>query len=126
MPGYYRLQPEDLLPSDEELQMLRTVKSAPGTGEAIGSVIGTGLGTIGGGLVGSLLGPGGTVAGTIGGAGLGSTFGGKLGQLIGSGIGGMIAEGPEKQLADIEMQRQGKIEAQQMRDEALRRLLETA
>jgi uncharacterized protein YcfJ len=115
MPGYYRLRPEDLLPSDEELQMMRTAQSAPGTGGAIGSAIGTGLGALAGGLIGN-----------VPGAGIGATLGGTAGQLIGSGIGGMIAEGPEKQLADIEMQRQGKIEAQQMRDEALRRLLESA
>jgi len=126
MPGYYRLQPEDLMPSDEELEMMRTAQSAPGTGEAIGSAIGTGLGTIGGGLVGSLLGPGGTVAGTIGGAGLGGTLGSQLGRLVGGGIGGMVAEGPEERLAEIEQERQEKITAQQMRDEALRRLLETA
>jgi hypothetical protein len=123
MPGYYRLQPEDLMPSDEELEMMRTAQSAPGTGEAIGSAIGAGLGTVGGGLVGSLIAPG---AGTLTGAGLGGTLGSQLGRLVGGGIGGMVAEGPEERLGEIEQERQEKITAQQMRDEALRRLLETA
>jgi len=123
MPGYYRLQPEDLMPSDEELEMMRTAQSAPGTGEAIGSAIGTGIGTIGGGILGNIVAPG---VGTIPGAGLGATLGSQVGRMIGGGIGGMVAEGPEEQLAEIEQERQEKITAQQMRDEALRRLLETA
>ena len=123
MAGYYRLQPEDLLPSDRELEMMKTAQSAPGTGEAIGSAIGSGIGMIGGGLLGTALGPG---VGTVGGATLGAGLGSQVGRLIGGGIGGMIAEGPEEELAKLEQERQEKITAQQMRDEALRRLLETA
>lgn len=123
MAGYYRLKPEDLLPSEKELEMMKTAQSAQGTGEAIGSVIGSGLGMLGGGLLGTALGPG---VGTLGGAGLGGTLGSQVGRLIGGGIGGMIAEGPEEELAKLEQERQEKITAQQMRDEALRRLLETA
>ena len=123
MAGYYRLQPEDLLPSDKELEMMKTAQSAPGTGEAIGGAIGSGLGLIGGGLLGTALGPG---VGTAAGAGLGAGLGGQLGRLVGGGIGGMVAEGPGEELAKLQQEREEKITAQQMRDEALRRLLETA
>jgi hypothetical protein len=116
MPGYYRLQPEDLMPSDEELEMMRTAQSAPGTGEAIGGLIGTGLGAA------TALIPG--VGPAI--APFAMPLGGMAGRMIGGGIGGMVAEGPEERLSEIEQERQEKITAQQMRDDALRRLLETA
>lgn len=123
MAGYYRLQPEDLLPSDKELEMMKTAQAAPGTGEAIGSAIGTGLGALGGGIIGAIPSLGfGAVPGATIGAGLGS----QVGRLIGGGIGGMVAEGPEEELARLQQEREEKITAQQMRDEALRRLLETA
>ena len=116
MAGYYRLQPEDLLPSDKELEMMKTAQSAPGTGEAIGSLVGTGLGAA------TALIPG--VGPAI--APFAMPLGGMAGKLIGGGIGGMVAEGPEEELARLQQEREEKITAQQMRDDALRRLLETA
>lgn len=121
--AYYRLTPEDLMPSDEELDLLKRAQGSQGTGEGIGSLIGSGLGTVAGGIVGTSLFPG---LGTAAGAGLGASLGSQLGRLVGGGIGGAVAEGAEGELADIEGRRQEKITAQQMRDEALRRLLETA
>lgn len=123
MAGYYRLKPEDLLPSDKELEMMKTAQSAPGTGEAIGSAIGTGIGAIGGGIIGGIPSLG---FGAVPGATLGAGLGSQVGRLIGGGIGGMVAEGPEEELARLQQEREEKITAQQMRDEALRRLLETA
>ena len=116
MAGYYRLQPEDLLPSDKELEMMKTAQAAPGTGEAIGGLVGTGLGAA------TALIPG--VGPAI--APFATPLGGMAGKLIGGGIGGMVAEGPEEELAKLQQEREEKITAQQMRDEALRRLLETA
>lgn len=115
MAGYYRLRPEDLLPSDRELELMKTAQAAPGMGESIGSLVGTGLGA------GASLLSGGLIPAPIA-----MSLGGLGGKLIGGGIGGMIAEGPEEELAKMEQERQEKITAQQMRDEALRRLLETA
>lgn len=114
--AYYRLTPEDLMPSDEELELLKRAQGSQGVGEGIGGLIGTGLGAA------TALIPG--VGPAI--APFAMPLGGQLGRMVGGGIGGMVAEGAEGELADIEGKRQEKITAQQMRDEALRRLLETA
>lgn len=105
-----RLQPEDLLPTEEELRLMREAQAAPGTGQAIGSTIGGGLGALTG-----LLG----VPPQIGMA-VGSGLGGLAGGMIGGGIG----EEAQQRLSELEQKRQEKITAQQMREEALRRLLE--
>lgn len=105
-----RLQPEDLLPSEEELRLMREAQSAQGTGQAIGSTVGGGLGALAG-LVG--------VPPQIG-----MAIGSGLGGLAGSAIGGGIGEKAQERLSEMEQARQEKITAQQMREEALRRLLE--
>lgn len=105
-----RLKPEDLLPTEEELRLMREAQAAQGTGQAIGSTIGGGLGALTG-----LLG----VPPQIGMA-VGSGLGGLAGGMIGGGIG----EEAQQRLSELEQKRQEKITAQQMREEALRRLLE--
>lgn len=108
-----RLQPEDLLPTEEELRLMREAQSAAGTGQAIGSTVGT----IGGAAL-SL------IPGLQGAAPALMSAGGGLGGLAGGMIGGGISESAQKRLAEMEAARQEKIDAYQMREEALRRLLE--
>jgi hypothetical protein len=108
-----RLQPEDLLPTEEELRLMREAQAAPGTGQAIGST----LGTLAGGAL-SLIPGAQPFAPMLMGAG------GSLGGLIGGGIGGGMGEEAQQRLSELEQKRQEKITAQQMREEALRRLLE--
>lgn len=105
-----RLQPEDLLPSEEELRLMREAQSAEGTGQAIGSTIGGGLGAL------TML------AGVP--PQVGMTIGSGLGGLAGGAIGGAAGQSAQERLAEIESARQEKIDAYRMREEALRRLLE--
>ena len=110
-----RLRPEDLLPSEEELRLMREAQSAGGTGQAVGST----LGSLAGGGLSFLAGPGApALAPAL------MSAGGALGGLAGGMIGGGMSEAAQKRLAELEAARQEKIDAYQMREEALRRLLE--
>ena len=105
-----RLRPEDLLPSEEELRLMREAQGPEGTGQAIGSTVGGGLGALT------------ALAGVP--PQVGMAIGSGLGGLAGGMIGGGIGESAQKKLAEMEAARQEKIDAYQMREEALRRLLE--
>lgn len=119
----FRLDPEDLMPTDEELEAMRTAQSAQGTGAGIGGAVGTALGGAIGALP-ALAGPPGLpfLAATIP-AGMG--IGGALGGAIGTGIGGMVAEGAEDKLLDLRSARDQLGADFDLREEALRRFLET-
>lgn len=118
-----RLDPEDLMPTDEELEAMRTAQSAQGTGGGIGGAVGTALG----GAIGALpllAGPAGApfLAATIP---AGMSIGGALGGAVGTGLGGMVAEDAEKRLLDLQGRRNQRVADFDLREEALRRFLET-
>lgn len=108
------LEPEDLMPTDEELELMKRAQEAQGTGSAIGGTVG---GLAGAGL--SLI-PGAQpfapiiipAATTIGGA-------------IGSGIGGWFSDEAQKELEALQEARGEKQSDFDLREEALARLLGT-
>ena len=116
-----RLTARDLEVSDAERQAARTLAEggagARTAGSTIGSLAGAGLGALG------FLVPG--VGAALGPAtmGLGSSLGGALG----GEIGGMTAQGglddAQEDLREAEMERQKKLEAYQLRQDALDALL---
>lgn len=117
-----RLDPEDLMPTDEELEAMRTAQSAQGTGGGIGSAVGTALGGGAAALTGLIPGGAALLPVTIP---AGMTIGGALGGAIGTGIGGMVAEGAEDKLLDLQSRRNQRVADFDLREEALRRFLET-
>lgn len=117
-----RLDPEDLMPTDEELEAMRTAQSAQGTGAGIGGAVGTALGGAIGALP-ALTGAGAPLLAVTVPAGMG--IGGALGGALGTGIGGMVAEGAEDKLLDLQGDRDQLVADFDLREEALRRFLET-
>lgn len=104
MPGYYRLQPEDLMPSDRELDLMRAAQHSDQAKDIAGTV-GSGLGML---------------------VGLPPQIGSAAGQMAAGMLSEPVSDMAQRELDLLEQERQEKITAQQMRDEALRRLLETA
>jgi hypothetical protein len=118
-----RLDPEDLMPTDEELEAMRTAQSAQDTGAGVGGAVGTALGGAIGALPGLIPGVGAPLLAVTVPAGMG--IGGALGGAVGTGIGGMVAEGAEDKLLDLQGARDQLVADFDLREEALRRFLET-
>lgn len=116
-----RLTPQDLEVSDAERQAVRTLAEggagARTAGKTIGGIAGAGLGALGFLVpgVGAVLGPAAMSAGSA------------LGSDAGDAIGGAAAQGAldeaESSLSEAEMERQKKLQAYQLRQEALDALL---
>jgi hypothetical protein len=104
MAGYYRLQPEDLLPSDRELDLMKTAQHSE-QAKAVGGTVGSGLGML---------------------VGVPPQIGSAAGEMVAGMLSEPVSDMAQQELDLLEQERQEKITAQQMRDEALRRLLETA
>jgi len=116
------LEEEDLMPTDEELELMKRAQEAQGTGATWGGTIGSGLGALAGGLIAGIPTAG---SAAIPGAALGASLGGGIGNAIGSGIGGWVSDEAEKELAAMQEARGEKQSAFDLREEALRRLLGT-
>ena len=120
--AYRRPTVQELLATDEERANARTAAGAPGEGAAYG----TGIGSILGGLAGAipLLIPGAEELAPVtipAGAAAGGALGGAVGGSIGNGAGG-AADG---KLTAAEALRQRKINALQLREQALASMLGT-
>jgi len=111
----------DLIPTDEELAAARTAASAPGEATAWGGGIGTALGAIGGALLG--IPTGGALSAPL--AGIGAGVGGGLGSAIGGSIGGEIGKNAGDTLTAAQARRQKMLDEDQLREEALAKLMAT-
>ena len=105
-------RPEDIAPSERELEDAKTAASAQQNGGSIGGA----LGTAGGAIIGTLLGPG---IGTAAGAALGGTIGSAAGNFIG----GQIANGASDELQHAAAIRARKLADFQLKQRALDQLL---
>src|SRR4051794_17829462 len=108
---YHSPDPDELLPSEAELEAQRRAARAPGESQAWGSGIGGILGALAGGALGTFVAPG---LGTAAGATLGGSLGGGLGGVIGGGLGNGQADKAEKLLTAADLERQKKIAQFQM------------
>lgn len=119
MPSYAYPTADELQPTEEELKASRDAAGAQGTDAAIGS----GVGTAAGGLLGALglLVPGLAAVTIPAGLAAGGAIGGTIGNLVGSDT----ANKAEDTLSKDELERQKKLTAFQLRNEALQRLENT-
>lgn len=122
MPSYRFPTDEELMPSEAELEAQRKAASAPGQDQAWGS----GIGSILGGGLGALLSipTGGSLAPVLIPAGLG--VGAAIGGAAGGAIGNSEASAATDELNAAELERQKKIAALKMRQDALDALEHTA
>lgn len=111
----------DLIPTDEELAAARTAASAPQEDTAWGGGIGTALGAIGGALLG--IPTAGALSVPL--AGIGAGVGGALGSAVGGSIGGAQAKGAGDTLTAAQAKRQKLVDDDQLREEALAKLMAT-
>jgi hypothetical protein len=112
-----RLKASDLEVTEEERRLAREAEEAAGyggTGSAIGSGVGGALGALG------FL--GGPALGAVT-TGLGASLGGAGGGLIGSAIGGEKGQKASDRLADIDRERQKRVQDYQLRQQALDALM---
>ncbi len=117
MSRYYPT-PDELTPGKRELEAQRKAAASPGMGQAWGS----GIGGVAGGALGAL--------GLLGGPGLaaitipaGAAAGSALGGAIGGTVGNAQADEASEILNDAEAERQKKLAAFQLRQQALQQLL---
>lgn len=112
-----RLNASDLEVTEEERRLAREAEEAEGyggTGSAIGSGVGGALGLLGF--------AGGPALGAAT-AGLGAGLGGSAGALIGSALGQKKADSANERLADIDRERQKRLQDYQLRQQALDALM---
>jgi len=109
--------PDEFQPSEQELEDARTSQGAQGTDSAIGGTIGGVAGTIAG--LAPLLIPGaGVPIATLTAPALGA-LGSSIGSAIGGGVGGDAANKADERLRTAEAERQKKLTALQLRQQAL-------
>lgn len=123
MAGYRYPTADELAPTEDELKAARDAAGAQQTDSAWGSGIGTVLGGLAG-LAPLLAGPAGVpLLAVTEPAGL--TMGGAVGSTIGGMIGSDTANKAENELQKGEIERQKKVTALQLRNQALQQLMNT-
>lgn len=116
--AFRRYTPDELEPTDEELALARTLGEGGANEQAIGSAVGSLAGTALGAL--GLLGGPAVGAATMG---LGNQLGSQAGQLIGNKVAEGKLKSAEDGLLNKQREREKRVNAYQLRLDALNALL---